>query len=177
MNRRRERTAYHAHVSRIREASLRDVNTAQYHITMQRPRRQSVTVTTSVAPLPPFRTSHFISEQPLDIQQRIQNITRALRYDHIDQYLQEETNPCATIEDIVLHTTRVFYPDYVKESNNLQSNLQSDTCPICLQSYSNTDFVSILGCSHTFHSTCIERWLQTQKSNCALCRQSIFVNV
>jgi hypothetical protein len=160
---RRAHQAYHNHVSRIRSSDLlRNVTTAQYHITMQRPPRQT-SLTTRVSPLPSSRARHFRHERRLDINERIALVTRALQH----EFFREETIPCATDADLEIHTSRMLY-------NCTNSDILGDTCTICLQQFCNTDSISILGCSHGFHTPCIERWLKTQRANCALCRKSLF---
>ena len=47
-----------------------------------------------------------------------------------------------------------------------------DACPICYESYTQTDMVMITTCAHAFHLACIEKWLITHKQ-CPLCRRVI----
>lgn len=46
-------------------------------------------------------------------------------------------------------------------------------CTVCLAEYRKDDILRILPyCSHSFHSTCIDKWLQ-QHSTCPVCRISL----
>ena len=44
-----------------------------------------------------------------------------------------------------------------------------DMCAICLHEHQDT--VRVLPCSHTFHDTCLRKWLQL-KAICPTCKQS-----
>ncbi|XP_058098656.1 uncharacterized protein LOC131243359 [Magnolia sinica] len=48
---------------------------------------------------------------------------------------------------------------------------ERENCGICLDElgYSETEEVSVLPCSHTFHVRCIKRWLE-ESDSCPLCR-------
>lgn len=58
---------------------------------------------------------------------------------------------------------------------HLASNsLNVDTgkqCPICFESIMSRDLTA-LPCAHSFHSACIEQWLERTR-NCPLCRQPL----
>ncbi|CAL0328890.1 unnamed protein product [Lupinus luteus] len=48
-----------------------------------------------------------------------------------------------------------------------------DECTICLQDFQVGQFCQVLPvCSHSFHSDCIDQWLQ-KKLTCPICRISI----
>ncbi|UJR31458.1 hypothetical protein I4U23_018948 [Adineta vaga] len=54
---------------------------------------------------------------------------------------------------------------------------QSDTestseCSICLETYRSGQEVSILSCSHEYHSSCIKEWMMKNRS-CPMCRKDI----
>jgi Ring finger domain len=42
-------------------------------------------------------------------------------------------------------------------------------CPVCLDEYEETDELTLLPCSHCYHSTCIDQWL-AQSQLCPICR-------
>lgn len=45
-------------------------------------------------------------------------------------------------------------------------------CSICLESYRSGQEVSILACSHEYHSSCIGEWMLKNRS-CPMCRKDI----
>jgi hypothetical protein len=45
-------------------------------------------------------------------------------------------------------------------------------CSICLESYRSGQEVSILACSHEYHSSCIGEWMMKNRS-CPMCRKDI----
>ena len=49
----------------------------------------------------------------------------------------------------------------------------SEPCSICLEVLNNPKQQKSLQCNHTFHTRCIDRWLN-KKSNCPCCRKSYF---
>lgn len=51
---------------------------------------------------------------------------------------------------------------FINKSNNL------DECIICLEEMKENDNLTLLKCSHIYHSKCIEIWLK-KKSICPLC--------
>jgi hypothetical protein len=61
------------------------------------------------------------------------------------------------------------------KNDRIRSTLSESTCSICLSNMdtSNDDETSHLGCSHMFHRTCIDQWLQSRESmanKCPMCR-------
>lgn len=55
-------------------------------------------------------------------------------------------------------------------------------CPICLKSYAASDALLDLPCSHSFHQSCVLKWMEivgddsyshSQDRTCPLCRQSV----
>tara|TARA_Y100000996_G_scaffold391325_1_gene353229 strand:+ start:55 stop:303 length:249 start_codon:yes stop_codon:yes gene_type:complete len=51
---------------------------------------------------------------------------------------------------------------FINKSNNL------DECVICLEKMRESENLTILKCSHIYHSECIEKWLK-KKSICPMC--------
>ncbi|KAK8804389.1 hypothetical protein WA588_004603 [Blastocystis sp. NMH] len=45
-------------------------------------------------------------------------------------------------------------------------------CPICLKSYAASDALLDLPCSHSFHQSCVLKWMEIDRT-CPLCRQSV----
>ncbi|MED6110983.1 hypothetical protein PIB30_048043 [Stylosanthes scabra] len=50
-----------------------------------------------------------------------------------------------------------------------------ETCSICLVEFEDEDAVSKLRrCSHIFHLSCIEQWIERNQFSCPLCRSFLF---
>ncbi|KAH6777388.1 RING/U-box superfamily protein [Perilla frutescens var. hirtella] len=48
---------------------------------------------------------------------------------------------------------------------------EDDMCSICLVEFHKQDLVNKLGrCGHTFHVECMDKWLETCRFTCPLCR-------
>jgi len=58
-----------------------------------------------------------------------------------------------------------------KETEAQKQN-NKDSCAICLDDLQTGQMVKALGCSHKFHSKCINFWLK-QKLKCPLCKERI----
>lgn len=54
-------------------------------------------------------------------------------------------------------------------------NLEEEMCSICLDEYRQNDKCCHLPCQHTFHSSCIAKWLTERSSTCPLCKTDLFV--
>jgi len=52
-------------------------------------------------------------------------------------------------------------------------NTKTSDCPICLDDIKTNVNMSILPCSHKFHSRCINHW-STRQKKCPICRQEFF---
>lgn len=48
------------------------------------------------------------------------------------------------------------------------------TCCICLAPYKQGEGKRTLGCEHSFHKKCIDKWLMTSKTECPICRKNPF---
>jgi len=53
---------------------------------------------------------------------------------------------------------------------NTETPWTEPICAICLEMVHGRDMVRILGCSHVFHSACLERWYSGRHHLCPLCR-------
>ena len=49
-------------------------------------------------------------------------------------------------------------------------------CSVCLEGYQDCSRVTVLPCSHNFHTQCIEPWLRQQgmSATCPLCKRIVF---
>lgn len=51
---------------------------------------------------------------------------------------------------------------------------EDNTCCICLASYKQGEGKRTLGCQHSFHKKCIDKWLTVSKKECPICRKNPF---
>ena len=60
---------------------------------------------------------------------------------------------------------------------DVEEDTSNSTCPICLDTFTDSEDVSMLGCEgqHIFHPACISRWLSSQ-STCPVCRNLLQTN-
>jgi hypothetical protein len=59
------------------------------------------------------------------------------------------------------------------EDENTETNRYSDRCPICQEEYNNNEELRLINnCSHEFHKSCIDIWLNSN-NNCPICRGNI----
>lgn len=49
-----------------------------------------------------------------------------------------------------------------------------DSCAVCLNDFEENDLLRRLPCNHSFHVTCVDKWLK-QNKNCPLCVQDVEV--
>lgn len=62
-------------------------------------------------------------------------------------------------------------------NSNANTNLKSDTetCSICLNNFnSTTENYCTTSCNHCFHFSCIAKHIGTNKTQCPLCRNTLF---
>ncbi len=55
----------------------------------------------------------------------------------------------------------------------VQEDLLQDNCPICLEPMEDLNEQKITLCEHTFHASCIDRWLSNHNT-CPVCRTILF---
>lgn len=65
-------------------------------------------------------------------------------------------------------------PEYVHRCNeDEEENSSTSTpveCTVCLDPFSDGDYLRKLPCQHVFHSYCIAKWLVERNSSCPLCK-------
>jgi hypothetical protein len=69
------------------------------------------------------------------------------------------------------------YKEYSKAKNIKKRKLKKDEliereCSICLEMYQINEQVSVLPCSHYYHTRCLNEWLK-KKEDCPICRIEI----
>lgn len=57
---------------------------------------------------------------------------------------------------------------------NKEEVTEDNTCCICLAPYKQGEGKRTLGCEHSFHKKCIDKWLTTSKTECPICRKNPF---
>lgn len=62
---------------------------------------------------------------------------------------------------------KINYKSNIKQT--LKQKLSS-TCPICLETLSDT----VTECNHSFHMKCIDEWVENDKDTCPICRAKLF---
>jgi hypothetical protein len=58
-------------------------------------------------------------------------------------------------------------------SSSTSSDEEELTCPICLDAFEYVDYITLLGCQHSYHVRCLERWLQQRNLSCPMCRAPV----
>ncbi|KAM3162246.1 RING-type domain-containing protein [Lachancea thermotolerans] len=49
---------------------------------------------------------------------------------------------------------------------------EEESCVICQEQFNELNNIRVLGCSHVFHSHCIDRWICRNSACCPLCKRS-----
>ena len=62
--------------------------------------------------------------------------------------------------------------DLNKNSTLSVANNFEEKCTICLEKYKENDIIRNLNCSHSFHQSCLDKWLETNQK-CPMCRTSL----
>ena len=76
------------------------------------------------------------------------------------------------IEFLIARTRKSWPPP---EQRDVEKDGDDACCTMCLEPFSTGEDVSTLGCGHSFHSDCIQRWLVTTVfvvRTCPICRQN-----
>jgi hypothetical protein len=60
-------------------------------------------------------------------------------------------------------------------SVNIMNRTLDDECPICFDSYVDSNVLFCQTCGNVVHKKCIEKWLET-RNDCIYCRSTIWLN-
>lgn len=73
----------------------------------------------------------------------------------------------------LLHIPSIpFHSSYVGDRNQ-SLYLHNSNCAICLDEFEDGMEIKRLDCSHAFHSSCIDPWLENRSDLCPICKRSI----
>lgn len=61
----------------------------------------------------------------------------------------------------------------IKKSRYRAKHGKDEMCCVCLDPFSDGDYVRSLPCLHVHHAPCIDRWLTTYSLQCPLCNQDV----
>ena len=83
---------------------------------------------------------------------------------------QEEEKTSSIKTHVIMNQCdcEINYKSNVKKT--LVKNSIPSTCPICLEGLSDT----ITKCNHSFHTKCIDEWIENDKDTCPICRSKLF---
>ncbi|KAI0563538.1 hypothetical protein FGB62_37g24 [Gracilaria domingensis] len=54
-----------------------------------------------------------------------------------------------------------------------ESEEEEPICAVCLEEFESGQQVRLLACSHLYHKSCIDPWLQSSSNSCPLCKREI----
>ncbi|PKU66850.1 RING-H2 finger protein ATL40-like [Dendrobium catenatum] len=95
-----------------------------------------------------------------------------------EELLFSSINPrsTATPKSLASQLPIVEYLSFVEKQRKTQkaASVAAPECAICLRLIEDRDRVRELGnCSHAFHVTCMDRWLDLRRFSCPLCRSAV----
>jgi hypothetical protein len=70
---------------------------------------------------------------------------------------------------IVVNNNRILLNSTLRLVNPRDPLEFGETCSICIDKYIPFQIIRILGCNHSFHKRCIDKWFKSNKS-CGICR-------
>jgi len=68
---------------------------------------------------------------------------------------------------------KTHFPPYAKVTAK-DVAAENNSCSICLDLYATTTYKRTLPCGHTFHKTCVDKWLK-QAFHCPYCRHEYVI--
>ncbi len=79
----------------------------------------------------------------------------------------DNQNDKLSTDDIIKMKTYIY--------KNEKENISGTKCSICIEDFLDESILKILNCRHSFHTNCIDGWLQYHAS-CPMCRKIINLN-
>ena len=71
----------------------------------------------------------------------------------------------------IVYKITIIHPKS-KIFDQIENKYGIDECSICLEKMNKNVSVLHLECDHIFHTTCLDEWIQSSKSNkCVLCKK------
>ncbi|CAN7117543.1 unnamed protein product [Brassica rapa subsp. narinosa] len=77
-----------------------------------------------------------------------------------------------TVKDLVKRRTYISTRINLEEAPS--TDLETDSCTICQETYKNRDKIAMLDCKHEYHPACLEKWLVI-KNICPICKSEALV--
>ncbi|KAL0717232.1 hypothetical protein Bca4012_066554 [Brassica carinata] len=81
--------------------------------------------------------------------------------------------PEETVKELVKRRTSISTRINLEEAPP-STDLETDFCPICQETYKNLDKIATLDCKHEYHAECLEKWLVI-KNVCPICKSEALV--
>lgn len=100
---------------------------------------------------------------------------RALGSNLAVQHISVMAGPFNISDDSVANWNNYYYNglDIIDaNTDEIAYNYHEKTCSVCLDEYAVNNKIVLLDCNHSFHTDCIKKWLQINKS-CPVCRLDI----
>ena len=97
------------------------------------------------------------------------------KFDYIRNYLKNTNNSTVELNNVYINP--VYNAFEIINIKSIPDNIHITNCSICLEKINNNN-ISYINCNHTFHSTCINKWIETNQKNgleinCPNCRELI----
>ncbi|KAL3162508.1 hypothetical protein ABBQ32_010167 [Trebouxia sp. C0010 RCD-2024] len=96
----------------------------------------------------------------------------------LDQPRQGEASQQPAATEAQLASIPSFTVQKTKDASNDIGEKSQNVCSVCLDPFAERDQLSLLPCTHQFHTRCIRPWLQQSgiRSQCPLCKTPVFDN-
>ncbi|EGR32950.1 ring finger lim domain interacting, partial [Ichthyophthirius multifiliis] len=112
-------------------------------------------------------------QQMYDDDQQMYEDESQVYEDDDDEEEDEENQKGLTKEEINSIPCIIYTRRKIRNKQDKNANFSTKTsCSICINDYSEGEYIKILPCSHQFHKNCIDKWFQ-DNSNCVVCKQNV----
>ena len=66
-----------------------------------------------------------------------------------------------------------FNMSLINSETNVEADINTGSCPICIEEFVDGDDSNFTICAHMFHVACLDKWHQVGGVDCPLCRTNI----